>query len=387
MKLIKKLFIKNYTNINDRSVRYNYGKVAGFFGIITNLLLFVSKIFIGILSASITIIVDAINSLTDAGGCLLSLIGFKLSNKPADRNHPFGHARYEYVMALIIAMISFAVGITFAKSCIEKIITPTEISIDIITYIILFVAIIIKLAQYILYNSFSKDIDSDSLKANASDAFFDMLVSVAILISMIIMNIFGINLDGYIGLFVSLFIIYSSFKLILETINPLISEQPQKKLVKKIKRELASFDDINDFHDLIIHSYGTSSIFVTVHVEVPISKSLLECHELIDKIERHFEDELNINITIQIDPVDLNNELANEIHDRIEKAVRQLNSKIDIHGLRIVKKRNAIDVLFDIQEPFDKKLNKKEIINLLEKEFKDEKEKYEFIFTIDKPFV
>jgi len=284
-------------------------------------------------------------------------------------------------------MISFAVGITFAKSCIEKIITPTEISIDIITYIILFVAIIIKLAQYILYNSFSKDIDSDSLKANASDAFFDMLVSVAILISMIIMNIFGINLDGYIGLFVSLFIIYSSFKLILETINPLISEQPQKKLVKKIKRELASFDDINDFHDLIIHSYGTSSIFVTVHVEVPISKSLLECHELIDKIERHFEDELNINITIQIDPVDLNNELANEIHDRIEKAVRQLNSKIDIHGLRIVKKRNAIDVLFDIQEPFDKKLNKKEIINLLEKEFKDEKEKYEFIFTIDKPFV
>lgn len=387
MKFIKKIFIKNYTNINDRQVRYSYGKVAAFFGIITNVLLFIAKIIIGLLSASITIVVDAINSLTDAGSCTLSLIGFKLSNKPADKKHPFGHARYEYVMALIIAMISFAVGLIFAKSCIEKIITPTEITIDIVTYVILSIAILIKILQTILYNSFSKDIDSDSLKANGSDAFFDMLVSIAILISMIIMNIFGINLDGYIGLAVSIFIIYSSFKLILETISPLLSEKPQKKLVRKIKHELSSFEGINDFHDLIIHSYGTSAIFATVHVEVPMTTTLLETHELIDKIERHFEDQLNINITIQIDPVDVNDEQANVIHDRIEKTIRKISAKIDIHGLRIVKKKNAIDVLFDIQEHYDKKLNKKEINSLLQEEFKAEKEKYEFIFTIDKPFI
>lgn len=387
MKIIKKLFIKNYTNVKDKNVRYAYGKFAGIFGLLTNLLLFGSKIFIGILSASITIIVDSINSLTDAGSCTLSLIGFKLANKPADKKHPFGHARYEYVMALIIAMISFAVGITFAKSCIEKIIIPTEITINLITYIILSVAIIIKLIQTLLYTNFSKAINGDTLKANGRDALFDMLVSIAILLSMIIMNIFKINIDGYIGLGVSLFIIYSSFSLILETISPLISEKPNKKLIRKIKRELKSFDGINDFHDLIIHSYGSSTIFATVHVEVPITTTLLETHELIDKIERHFEDELNINITIQVDPVDLNNKESNEIEEKIFKTLKKISSKIDIHGLRTVKKGNIIKVLFDIEEPHEKKLNKKEIQQILSNAFINEPEKYVFIFTIDKPYL
>lgn len=386
MKIIKKLFIKNYTNINNKQVRYSYGKVAGIIGIFTNLLLFIAKIVIGILSASITILVDSINSLSDAGGCLLSLIGFKLSTKPADKKHPFGHARYEYVMALIIAMISFAIGLVFAKSCIEKIITPTDITINLVTYIILSVAIIVKLFQTLLYSNFSKSIHSDSLRANAHDAFFDMIVSIAILLSMIIMQIFGINIDGYIGLGVSLFIIYSAFKLILETISPLISEKPNKKLIRKIKRELKSFEGINDFHDLIIHSYGSSTIFATVHVEVPVTTTLLETHELIDKIERHFEDELNINITIQVDPVDPNNKESNIVEEKIFKTLKKISSKIDIHGLRTVRKGNIIKVLFDIEEPHDKKLNKKEIQQLLINAFQNEQEKYVFIFTIDKPY-
>jgi cation diffusion facilitator family transporter len=284
-------------------------------------------------------------------------------------------------------MISFAVGITFAKSCIEKIITPTEITINLITYIILSVAIVIKLIQTLLYSNFSKAINSDTLKANGRDALFDMLVSIAIVRSMIIMNKFKINIDGYIGLGVSLFIIYSSFSLILETISPLISEKPNKKLIRKIKRELKSFDGINDFHDLIIHSYGSSTIFATVHVEVPITTTLLETHELVDKIERHFEDELNINITIQVDPVDLNNNESNEIEEKIFKTLKKISSKIDIHGLRTVKKGNIIKVLFDIEEPHEKKLNKKEIQQLLINAFINEPEKYVFIFTIDKPYL
>lgn len=387
MKFIKKLFIKNYTNTSNLQVRLKYGVVAGVIGIITNILLFIAKIIIGILSASITILVDAINSITDAGSCVLSLLGFKLANRPADKNHPFGHARYEYVMALIIAMISFCVGLIFAESCIEKIISPKDITINAITYVILSISIFVKLFQCLLYNNFSKSIDSDSLKANSRDSLFDTLVSIAILISMIVMNIFNINIDGYIGLAVSVFIIFSSFKLILETINPLISEKPQKKLIRKIKHELSSFDGINNFHDLIIHSYGSSVIFATVHVEVPVPTTLLETHELIDKIERHFEDELNINITIQVDPVDIRNEKANIMHDRILKVLKNINNKIEIHGFRMVKKKDATHVLFDIEETYNKKLSKKEITQMLENEFKDEEEKYLFVFTIDKPFI
>ena len=387
MKFLRKLFIKDYQNVEDPKVRFRHGKVSNVIGIVTNLLLFIAKMFIGLLSASITIIVDAVNSLTDAGSCILSFIGFKLSTKPADKEHPYGHARYEYIMALIVALISLAVGVVFAESCIEKIIAPTTITINLTTFIILGIGIIVKLFQTLMYNSFAKAIDSDSLKANGADAFFDMIISIAILISVGVMAIFKINIDGIIGLIASVVIIISSFKLILETINPLLSEKPEKKLIDKISKELLTFSGIEDYHDLIVHTYGSSVIFATVHVEVSAETTLLEIHEIIDQIERHFEDKLNINITIQVDPVDKNNLKTSQIHDRIERTLQQkLNSEIEIHGLRVINKKDTIKVLFDIEESYGRKLNKKEVTHLLQKEFSEEKKTYTFIFTIDHPF-
>lgn len=387
MKFLRKLLIKDYNNVDDPKVRFRYGKVSNIIGIFTNLLLFLAKLFIGILSASITILIDSVNSLTDAGSCVLSLIGFKLSTKPADQEHPYGHARYEYIMALIVALISLAVGVIFAESCIEKIITPTTITLSISTFIILGAGIIIKLFQTLMYKSFAKAIDSDSLKANGADAFFDMITSIAILISIAVMAIFKINIDGIIGLIASVIIIISAFKLILETINPLLSEKPEKKLIDKIGKEILTFSGIEDYHDLIIHTYGNSVIFATVHVEVPSDTTLLKSHELIDQIERHFEDKLNINITIQVDPVDKTNLKTSQIHDRIERLLQQnLNSEIQIHALRVINKKDTIKVLFDIEETYGRKLNKKEVINLLTKEFSEEKKPYTFVFTIDHPF-
>lgn len=387
MKFIRKLCIKNYRDTENPQVRLKYGRVAGIIGIISNILMFIIKLLIGVISASITIIVDAINNLTDAGSSILTLIGFKLASKPADRDHPYGHARFEYIFGLIISMITFAVGLIFAKSCLDKIFNPTPIDISILTYVILSIGIAVKLFQMLMYRDFAREIDSDTLKANEMDARLDLISSCTILVSMIIMNIFSINIDGYIGLLVSLFIIYSSFKLILETINPLISEKPAKKLVNKIKRELLSFDGIHDMHDLIIHSYGSGSTFATVHVEVPADTTLLNIHELIDKIERHFEDKLNINLTIQIDPIDQDNPMTTLIHDKVEKTIKKINKKLSIHGLRVIYNADRIKVLFDITEDFDFKLQKSEVNMILQKAFSSENMKFEFIFTIDKPFI
>ena len=387
MKIIKKMFIKNYRDIDNPKVRDSYGLVAGLIGIITNLIVFVGKLIIGIFTSSITIIVDAVNSITDAGSSLLTIVGFKLSSKPADKEHPFGHARIENIMALFIALLTFSAGLLFAKSCIEKIITPDEINITIATYIILSITILIKLFQIFLFKDFGKSIDSDSLLATYSDAKADLLTNIAVLVSIIIMDIFTLNIDGYIGLAVSLFIIYTAIRMIKSTINPLINEKPQKRYVNKVKKEILSFKGVNDVHDLIIHSYGAGTTFATFHIEVKPTDTLLDTHILVDKIERHLEDKFNLNVTIQVDPIDKDNPKTKEISQRIKNTLKKINKKLSIHSLRVVYKNNAIDVLFDLLEDFNVSYPKKEILKCLNEEFKDEEIKYNFIFTIEKPFV
>lgn len=387
MRFLKKLFIKNYRDTDNPEVRLRYGRVAGIIGIISNIFLFGIKILIGLLSASITIIVDAINNISDAGTALLTLIGFKLANKPADREHPYGHARYEFIMGLIISIITLTMGIIFAKSCIEKIITPIDLNIDIWTFVILSIAILIKLFQYFMYKSFAKSIDSDTLRANQTDTKLDTISSVTILVSMIVMSIFNINIDGYIGLAVSIYIIICAYIGITNTISPLISEKPEKRLVNKITKELRSFDGINDMHDLLIHTYGSGSTFASVHVEVPASTSLLDIHELVDKIERHFEDKFKINLTIQIDPIDKENPRTQAIYDKVKTTIKSINKKFTIHGLRVIYNVDRVKVLFDIKEDFDTHLKKPEVRQILEKAFSNEKETFEFIFTIDKPII
>jgi cation diffusion facilitator family transporter len=277
-------------------------------------------------------------------------------------------------------------GILSIISSIEKIATPEEITINVFTYILLSFTIVIKLFLMILYHNFSKDIDSDTLKASSVDARDDMIANFAILISMIVMQIANINIDGFIGLAVALFIIYSAIKMSKETIDPLISVKPNKKLVSKIKRELLSFDGINDMHDLLVHTYGSGSTFVSVHVEVPESTTLLDCHELIDKIERHFEDKLHINLTMQVDPVNEDNPRNQQIYDKVKRTLRTLNKKLTIHGLRVIYSTTKTKVLFDILEDFDSHLTKKQITDTLTKAFEKEDTKFEFVFTIDKPF-
>ena len=386
MKLLKKLFIKNYRNINNPTVHHKYGVVAGIIGIICNIIIFTIGIIIGLFSHSISIIVQSVATLSDAGSSVITLIGFKLASKPADKEHPYGHARVEYVCGLLVTIIMIVMGVIFTKSCIEKIITPEELSINVATYIILIVMILFKLFLMFMYSSFAKDIDSDTLKASSVDARNDMFANIAILISMIIMSIFNINIDAFVGLAVSILVIYSAIQMFGETVDPLISVKPNKKLVAKIKRELRSFDTIIDIHDLLVHSYGTGSTFASVHVEIPDYITLLDCHELVDRIERHFEDELNINLTIQVDPVNEQSPEVEKLCRKVEKTLRKLNKNIKVHGFRVINRKKSVRLLFDILEDFNTKLTKKQITTTLQKALAKDGVKYEFVFTIDKPF-
>ena len=386
MKALKKLFIKNYRNINNPAVHHKYGVVAGVIGIICNMIIFSIGILIGIFSHSISIIVQAVATLSDAGSSVITLIGFKLASKPADKEHPYGHARIEYVCGLLVTIIMIVMGVIFTESCIEKIISPEELSINIATYIILAIMILFKLFLMFMYRSFAKDIDSDTLKASSVDARNDMFANIAIFVSMIIMTIFKINIDAYVGLAVSILVIYSAIQMFGETVDPLISVKPNKKLVSKIKRELRSFDSIIDIHDLLVHSYGSGSTFASVHIEVPDYITLLDCHELVDKIERHFEDELNINLTIQVDPVNEQSPEVEKLCKKVERTLRTLNKNIQVHGFRVINRKKSVRLLFDILEDFNTNLTKKQIINTLHKALSKDGIKYEFIFTIDKPF-
>lgn len=386
MELLKKLFIKNYKNKDDPHTHHAYGVVAGVIGMIGNIFMSVIGLVIGLISGSISIVIQSLGNLSDALNSIITIIGFKLASKPADKEHPFGHARVEYICGLIITIIMLFLGFMSAKTSIEKIFSPEALNIGILTYIVLGVIILTKLFLMLMYRSFAKDISSDTLMVSSVDCRNDMLTSIAILISMVIMQITGINIDSYIGLIVSIFIIISAIKMIKETIDPLISVKPNKKLVTKIKKELLSFDGVNDMHDLLVHTYGSGSTFVTVHIEVPETISLLDCHELVDKIERHFEDKLNINLTMQVDPVSIDNPRTKEIELKVENSLKELNKDLTVHGLRVIYSKEKTKVLFDILEDFNSHLTKKTIVKHLTEAFSNEDTKFEFVFTIDKPF-
>ena len=267
LKLFKKVFIKDYQNTTSSKVRYSYGVSAGLFGVISNILMAIGKAVAGILSGSIAIIGDAVNNLSDTASSVTTVIGFKIAAKTADKDHPYGHARFEYVTGLIIATVMIIVGITVGKSAIDKIIAPTDISISALTYGILSVSVLFKLFQMFLYKDFGKSIKSEALIAAGQDSRNDIISTLAVIASSIVINTTGINIDGYMGIAVSLFIIVSSVMLLKIPLT-LCLEKPDKALVKSIRNKLLSYDSVRGIHDLMIHDYGVNTCFAIVHVKL-----------------------------------------------------------------------------------------------------------------------
>lgn len=384
MKLIKKLFIKDYKNTNDKEVRFKYGTVASVFGIVMNLLLFAGKIFAGILSSSITIISDAINNLTDGGSSIISLIGFKLSGKPADKDHPFGHARYEYITGLVVSMLILAIGFVLCKESITKIIYPEDVTVGVYVYVILSVGILAKFFLMLLNYNFAKAIDSDTLKATAIDCRNDIIATSAALIATIIMGVWGINVDAYFGLAVSIFILISGFKLFKEIVSPLLGEPPQKEFVKKVKERILSYGDVLGIHELMLHSYGENNYYGSVHIEVSCELEPMVSHELADNIEKDVWEELGLRFVVHTDPIQVNDKKIVDLRARVEKDVKEIDESLTIHDFRVVEGKKHTNLVFDVAVPFGVDVNHDKVMEFFNERYDTKDMKYYFVVTIDR---
>jgi len=387
MKLIKKMFIKDYKNTSNSTVRFRYGLTAGIFGVISNLLLFLSKLLIGVLSGSITIIADAVNNLSDVGSSTIVLLGFKLSSKPADSEHPFGHQRYEQIMALIVAVIVLAIGVLLGKSSIEKIITPEKTTVTTLTYIILAIAVLVKLFQMFLYKDFAKAINSDVLKASSIDSRNDVISTLLVIVAMVLVGVIGdvgVSIDGIFGLAVSLFIVFSSVKLIKETISPLLGEMPDENIVKKWKNIIASYDGVLGVHDFLIHSYGVNNYYASAHVEVDANEDIMLVHDRVDNIERDFKEKFNIILSLHMDPIQTDNEEVNYNKKKVEVILKNLDPQLSFHDFRLVSGNTHTNIIFDVVIPFNCTTTLQQVKQELINKYKNEDKKYYFVIEVDR---
>lgn len=390
MKFLRKLFIKDCDNVSDPKVRNRYGICAGIFGIITNGILCTIKLIAGIIGGSITIIADAINNLSDAGSSVVTLVGFKLSSTPPDKDHPFGHARYEYVTGLLVSVMILFIGATLLKSSIEKCVTPTPVVVNAFTYAVLGVSIALKLFQMLVYIDFSKAISSSALKASAQDSRNDALTTLGVLVSAIIIGVAGdkidpkISVDGIMGIIVSLFIIVSSISLLKDAVSPLLGEKPPKELVEKITDKILSYDGVIGVHDLVVHSYGASHCFAIAHVEVPADVDILKSHDIIDNIEHDMWDEMHVRLNIHMDPVDTKNEQLALLKQRAQSALSALDDSVTLHDFRMVKGESHTNLVFDVVIPYDSKINLQNVHEAMEKEFENDETKYYFVIEMDR---
>ena len=385
--LFAKLFIKNYKEVTNEKVRTAYGTMCGIFGIVTNFILVIIKLLIGVISVSISIIADAINNLSDMGSSLLTIIGFKLSSKPADKDHPYGHQRIEYIISLIIAMIIAFVGLELLTTSIDKIINPDVINVDIITFIVLGVAIVLKAIQGLFYLAASKKIDSLSLKASAKDSINDCISTTAVLIGTIISKTTGYNVDGIVGILVSGFIIYSAVNLIKETMSPLIGEKPDPELVEKVSRAVLSYPKVLGIHDMITHLYGPSKVFISLHAEVDANEDVLVSHDLIDNIEQDIKREFGIELVIHMDPIETNNEELNKASVIVREVLKEIDEVIMFHDFRMVKGETHTNFIFDIVVPFKFRLSDEELVELVKTNVRERNDKYRCVILVDKDYV
>lgn len=390
MKLVRKLFVKDYQDTQNPKVRTHYGLSAGVFGIVTNVILFAFKLAIGLIGNSITIIADAINNLSDAGSSVVTLVGFKLSATPPDKDHPFGHARYEYIASLLVSVTVLFIGIMLFKSSIEKCITPEQVTVSVYTYVVLGVAIAMKLAQMLIYLDFSKAIGSGALKASAADSRNDVLTTLAVLISTIVIDVAGdkispkVSVDGIMGIAVSVFIIVSSLLLLKDAMSPILGEKPPKELVDKITAKILSYDGVIGVHDLVVHSYGASHCFVVAHVEVPANVEITKSHDVIDNIEHDFWNEMHIRLNIHMDPVDTENADLAVLKLRAQNALSALDENLSLHDFRLVSGQTHTNMLFDVVIPYDCKITLDDVQEAMKKEFENDEIKYFFVIDVDR---
>jgi cation diffusion facilitator family transporter len=387
--LLVKSFVKDNENIQDEDVRNKYGYLAGIVGIFMNFLLFAFKLTIGLFTSSIAVMADAFNNLSDMASSVITIVGFKLSCAPPDEEHPFGHGRLEYLSALIVAFMVMLVGVQFIKSSVERILNPLPIKFEMIPFIILFMSILIKIWLSRFNKFIGKKIDSSALKAASLDAMGDVVTSSCVVLSFLAAKYTTIPVDGYVGIVVSLLILYAGFTLVKDTINPLLGEAPDEELVNSIVDGLMSYDMVIGVHDLIIHNYGVGKSIASVHAEIPSDKDILDIHEVIDTAERELSEKLKIYLVIHMDPVNVQDEEIYETRQELEDMLKQNTYILSMHDFRIVGKGKRKNLIFDVvvdPNELDRNITKEEIKANITNLVKSVHPEYGCIIGVDRKF-
>ena len=385
MNFLVRRFIKNYQDTKDASVRTSVGKLSGIVGILNNLFLFVIKFVIGTIVHSVSIQADGVNNLTDAGSNIISILSFHLANKPADKDHPFGHERTETIASLFVGILILVLGFETAKESISKVIHPGSIDFRIVSVIILIISIIVKFWMYTYNKKLSKTYDSSLLEATALDSISDVCGTTAVLVSTLLSPVLHFNLDGYMGIVVSGIILYGAYGLLRDMINSLIGEAPDPELVHNIVDRIMAHPAILGVHDMMLHNYGPNKIFASAHVEVDSSKDIFETHDHIDNIEREVKENMNIDLVLHMDPVKVNDPETELYREKVVKAIHQIDPKWGFHDFRIVSGPTHVNLVFDLVIPFEEKYTQEEIEAMLLKHIQSDKKIY-LVLTIDHPY-
>lgn len=352
--LVRK-FIKNYENTDTVKVRTAYGVLASLVGILCNVMLFLLKLIIGVLINSISIMADAFNNLSDAASSIISFCGVKLAERPADKEHPFGHGRMEYISALVVAFLILMVGLTLFLDSVKKVISPEKVGFSWIMVVILSISVLVKIWLASFNKVLGNKINSTVMKATSADARNDVFVTSATIISLIVGKYTGFTIDGLTGVFVSVFVLLSGFNIAKDTLMPLLGEAVDKDAYEDITKIVESYEGIVGSHDLILHNYGPSCIMATIHAEVANDSNIEEIHETIDRIERDILSEKGISIVIHMDPVEVSDSNVLKRRDMVEKVINEIEPDGSIHDFRVVYIGETTNLIFDLVVPYSYK--------------------------------
>lgn len=386
-KLIVKLFIKDYQNTKSSAVREKYGILGSIAGIIINILLSVGKYLIGTITNSIAITADAVNNLTDATSSLITLVSFKMAGRKPDKDHPFGHGRIEYVAAVAVGFLVLLMGYELIKSSIHKILNPEEVVFSVPAVIVLVLSIFGKIWLALFNRYLGKQINSPVMAAVVTDSISDITATTITLIALIVSKFTSAPIDGYMGIVVSFFILYAGYGILKESINIILGAPPSKELVDELVEFIMSHEQIIGIHDLVIHSYGESRIFASIHAEIPADGDILDAHDTIDIIERKVKEKFGIELVVHMDPLVVNDEKVAQYHNIVHGALMEIDDTLNMHDFRVVEGSSHINFIFDILVPHSFKMSDKDLIDLLTEKIRAIDETYCIVVTIDNCYI
>lgn len=386
MRLLVRFLIADAQHVEREDVRKAYGHLLGLVGIIANLFLCLIKFIAGTLAHSIAITADAVNNLSDAGSSIITLISFRLSGKPADAEHPFGHARYECLASLLVAVLILFLGVELGKESLFKIVSPQPVSFSWIAVFVLALSIFIKLWMFTYNRYYGKQIHSSVLAATAADSLSDVLGTGAVLLSALLSPLLHFNLDGYMGIVVAVFILFTGISLIRSALDELLGKAPEPQIVEELLRRIRQYEGVLGVHDLIVHDYGPNRLFASVHVEVDYRRDIFESHDMIDNIEKDIKEHMGIETVVHMDPIRVDDALTNELRQVMKEILTQISPRLSFHDFRIVPGTTHTNLIFDVAVPFDLPYDDETLMRRITQKLHERRKDCYAVITFDRAY-